>query len=127
MEAGNDLSLSVRQDVPGWITADYGEHGNFVSAAARVASQMLLESLDSTTVVWNVKQYFESLKKEDPFFEYKIARQNDNAPTGKVWVTGTMHYNYETHGSCLSLDTMLRQQNYLDWPYLSVVVINGYK
>ena len=122
-----DDTLSIDQDVPGWIEMANTDPVDFISKASRVAADMLMETLNNPSDIWEVEQYLENLKKEDAGFDYRISRQCDGRPTGIVWVTSAMRYNYEVGGFCIFLDAMKRQQNNIDWPYISVVVLNNMK
>ena len=51
MESGNELNISIQENVPGWITMDQEDSAAFVSIAARIASQMLKETFDSSSEV----------------------------------------------------------------------------
>ena len=126
MEERND-NIVASPNVPGWIQMANTDPADFVSKASRVAAQMLRETLENRQDMWEVEQYLINLKRVDRGFDYRIARQNDGKPTGVVWVTSEMRYNYEVAGFCLFLDAMKRQMNDIDWPYLSVVVLNNMK
>ena len=126
MEKRNDC-LSVNRNSPGWIQMENTDPDDFISKASRVASEMLMDTLNNRNNMWEAEQYLESLKTVDRGFDYRICRQNDNRPTGIVWVTSAMRHNYESGGFCLFLDAMKRQQNDIDWPYISVVTLNNSK
>ena len=126
LERRND-TLSISKDVPGWIQMANTDPADFVSKASRYASEMLMDTIHNPGNVWEAEQVMKELKRIDPGFDYRIARQNDNKPTGIVWVTTYMRRNYELGGFCLFLDAMKRQQNDINWPYMSVVVLNNMK
>ena len=119
--------VSINPDVPGWVQMANTDPADFVSKASRFASEMLMDTIHNPGNVWEAEQLMKQLKRIDPGFDYRIARQNDNKPTGIVWVTTYMRRNYELGGFCLFLDAMKRQQNDIDWPYMSVVVLNSMK
>ena len=126
METRNDR-MTINSELPGWIQMANTDPVDFVSNASRVAAEMLRETIQNREDMWHAEQYLRSLKRVDPGFDYRIAKQNDGRPTGVVWVTSFMRYNYESSGFCLFLDAMSRQQNDINWPYLSVVVLNNMK
>jgi hypothetical protein len=85
---------------------------------AELLGQLLKESMAKSSKVKAVP---------DKGFDYHISFLPDGVFSGVVWVTSHMRWNYENCGFCIFLDAMKRQQKALDWPYISVVVLNGYK
>jgi len=126
MEKRNDR-LIIEKELPGWIQMANTDPVDFVSKASRVAAEMLRETMNNRTEMWQAEQFLQNLKKVDRGFDYRIAMQNDGRPTGVVWVTSAMRYNYESSGLCLFLDAIKCQQNDINWPYLSIVVLNNMK
>ena len=122
-----DGAVVVNPAVPSWIEMVNTNTTDFISKASRVASEMLMDTLNNPSDMWHVEQYLQNLKSEDPGFDYRVSRSSDNKPTGIVWVTSAMRFNYESGGFCLFLDSMKRQQNDINWPYVSVVVLNNLK
>eukprot|EP00978_Attheya_sp_CCMP212_P038296 scaffold188519_cov36-Attheya_sp.AAC.1 len=111
--------VTIDEDEPGWmkvVGADNSDH--HISWATRIAADLLEESMSKSSRVTEVQEYLNSLKTHDKEgFDFRISTSPTNGTfQGVVWVTSHMRWNYE------------RKQNYLNWPYLSVlVVLNGYK
>jgi hypothetical protein len=126
-EIADGANLHIDKDHPGWITVEGADNTDYVSRATRIAADMLKESMAKSSKVKAVDEYLHSLKLADKGFDYRISFSPDGVFSGVVWVTSHMRWNYENCGFCIFLDAMKRQQNALDWPYISVVVLNGYK
>eukprot|EP00978_Attheya_sp_CCMP212_P036731 scaffold168727_cov36-Attheya_sp.AAC.2 len=71
--------------------------------------------MSKSSIVTEIQEYLNSLKTHDKGFDFHISTSPNGIFQGVVWVTSHMHWNYE------------RKQNYLNWPYLSVFLLNGYK
>ena len=74
-----------------------------------------------------VDKYPHILKMTYRGFDYRISFSMYGQLQGVVWVTSHIVQNYENYGLCLFIDATKRQHNYIDWPYILVVVLNRYK
>jgi hypothetical protein len=52
--------------------------------AAQSAKEILRTALQDTNMSWKVEGYLRSLKVADPYFDYRIARDERGAPTSKI-------------------------------------------
>jgi hypothetical protein len=81
------------------------------------AKKFLREILQELGDIWKVQAFFMKLKAIDPLFEYKIMRDEDQAPIGVVWTTKTMREAFVRFGDFVSFDMMKRHLNELHWSY----------
>jgi hypothetical protein len=120
-------AFTIDENEPGWMKVVGADNSDHISRATRIAADLLQESMSKSSRVTEVQEYLNSLKTHDKGFDFRISTSPNGTFQGVVWVTSHMRWNYEVCGFCLFLDAMKRKQNYLNWPYLSVVVLNGYK
>ena len=87
---------------------------------------LLRDTLESSNNLWKVQKHLAELKRNDPCFDYRIARDEiTGAPTCVVWQTGTNRADFELYGCQIHLDFMMRKMNSYLWPYISVVVVDA--
>eukprot|EP00978_Attheya_sp_CCMP212_P048124 scaffold475258_cov83-Attheya_sp.AAC.2 len=122
-------SVYQRLDHPDWITVVGVDNTDYVSQATWVVvTDIVKEFMAKSSKVKAVDEYLYTLKIADRGFDCCISFSPDGQFQGVVWVTSQhMHWSYVNCGLSLFLDAMKREQNALDWPYISVVVLNGYK
>lgn len=92
--------------------------------SAQKAREFLRQTLQQTDAAWKVPAYLDLLSKNDPYFDYRIARNESQAPIGVVWISKTMREDLLRFGEMCFLDAMKRQLNVLHWKYISPTVLD---
>jgi len=123
----NKPILKPNMNKPGYLELVGLSQQDLIDKSLMLSGQALEDSLKNEDDTWIVKKLMHSLKTSDDGFDYRISTDIKGRPSGVVWVTSTMRFNYEQYVFCLFLDSMKRELNDLKWPYISVVVIDSYQ
>jgi len=97
-----------------------------VEQAEELYRTLLQDTFQKDGNTWKVTEYLSSLKASDPSFDFRMAQNGENGgATAVIWKTGTMRGDFELNGCALHLHFMKCKLNSFEWPYISIVAVDG--
>jgi hypothetical protein len=100
---------------------------DFIGDSSRMIRELLREALQEGNDTMHIKRLLESMHQADPGFTYFVALDSEGRECGFMWMTPVMRRMFELYGDVLFLDAMKRQLNSVNWPYFSIVLLDGFK